>query len=324
MLQNSEEERLIKLKEKLKLFFVKNQEMSANRKDFAEKCEKRMDIISPEAEVKQIIVKIASKTGMIEEIVDIKPACKSVDIFLKYKDAIKKSGSPAFFTYEDAKLSPALLIQEDFALKSEEILNKIKEFLTNCWNSNEIHPIAREEINEILKDPKTHKIFIECLNYFRTQGLISLTEIAYKSLSNSLNQALDKFALSDSVECALTLLILSETFYTEKGMELIYLQREIKRHPYFQNQTFWEKAIKIPGNDNIFGLKFNEEVKNDKLNKEQLDDYKKAAIFIHLMQNLYFPQSFIELIAIGYGKQKMLPENALGILQVTYILKKNF
>lgn len=317
--QKLEEERVDGIKQYLQLYFSKSKELNETREKTEINFSQKMELISKESEVQQIINKNASSTKSIEEIVFTPAVCKSEGI-KRYFEMFTSTHSIEEFKYDESKnkaISSEMIEQLD--QKGQEIMGKMRTILANCWSGN-FSPADKQQFEEFIKGNSERKIFGECFNLYRTQGAFTVTEQAYLAISELLGVLLAQLTKEEDIDCALRMLILAQTYYMEKHvggkMEKIFLQDAIQKHAFWQNRDFWDRAIKSGLEEEEKSEAPEGETEEERTTRLQNASFGRLITFAHNMLHFEIPQSIVQPLVLSYAKSRNLTEDLMQTLQV--------
>ena len=321
--QRFEEDRLELIKDKLRLFYLKSIELSTKRKEVEESYTKSVEKISKELEVSAIISKIASEPRKIEEIVFTRATTKYEDI-LKRFDSMYSKGEPiSSFNFEETRIALQSPERDDSnsAPGSGASPRLLKKVLSDCWSSTETAAGKMSEFKEIIKTPLGRRHFCECLNHYRTQGLFSMPTKAFTFAAKLLSSVLDETHKTDDVDCALRILILSQTYYTEitgksGKLDRVYLQQSIQTHPIWVGKEFWEKAIRASIQEDKDTQVSHKETSEERGLRLQSLVFGKLGTFAHNMIQFGIDKAIVETAIFSHAKENSLSPELIDALHV--------
>lgn len=143
---------------------------------------------------------------------------------------------------------------------------------------------------------------------------------AFASLAELLYLTMDQIQREEDIDSALTLMILSQTYFTDQknaeGIhEKIFLQVALQKHPYWQNVGLWDKAIKGAILDELGPQKFESE--EDRKMREQNVVFGKLGTFSHNMLQFGIPKQVVETMIFGFAQDRQLPAPFIEALKQT-------
>ena len=230
-----EKEFIEKTKNYIKLYFTKSIQESSERKKRLEEMEKTIDSkISIPKEVEN------------EETKEVNT--KKNDVVFSYA----KAKFPKLYEeFNNVKADSKLLINIDALEIAKSDKSNIEDksnastiLLTNCWYAKKIQAADIEEFKKSIQTKEGMKEFCEALKVWRVRGNTEITENGYELVGDLLILALDEASKKESIEVAMSILILSQTYYksVKKGVKE-FLQRYIQKHTIW-TKDFWENVIK--------------------------------------------------------------------------------
>ena len=315
--QKLEEERLDKIKECLLTYFARE---IAFVKSKGEKLNLREDAvkgISNEAEIKMIIATHEKKEKVSDEIAYKKVTCKYENVYQNYNSFTSKSADPGIFDVDKALEIPMESLE-----MSEEMV-PIMHLLTNCWEGKHPSSQEKEEFKERIKTPIGRKIFGECLNKFRKNGMFSMKDESYITIAELMHVTMNIIQEQNDVENALSVMILSQTFYLDKKtdgkVDKMYLQLAIQQHPFWKNKAVWEKAISSAIEEENASQINPDETEADRQMRMQSTVFGKLGTFAHNMLQFEMAKADVELIISSYTTKYSLPVPYVSMLKVTNI-----
>lgn len=293
---------------------------------------KIIDLISKENEIQRIIAEYSSSTKSVEEIGFTRATCKSDRLITKFKNMVQSGKfEESDIKYEDVKNNKdSSDPMESLDENGRKAMEKIRKILADCWNGDDFSRSENKVIfEEIIKGPQERKIFGECFNFYRTKGLFSLTDKAFLAFSNLMECLMKQLTKEEDIDCALRLLILSQTYYIESRsqasikQERIFLQQAIQKDPFWQRAEFWERAIKSGVEEDDKAECPEGETKEEFETRMQNAAFGKLITFAHNMIHFDISQEIVEPIIIKFAKSRNLSEQLIFTLKVhkTYLFK---
>ena len=225
---------------------------------------------------------------------------------------------------------------EEEKLRCKYLTLKILSFAPNSKiYSNKIPNITDEEVDEIdemLKKKQNRIIFMQKLSQFRTRGIFEIPEREYNILSRLFNTIAKTIESDKDYDCAINIIILSQTYYLLKNNNKEYLQNAIMNNEFFKTKQFWETFVNYSIEKE---LAQNKEAKNginenSKDSKESEDNYSNIGniVFSQLlpltdnMVDFGLDLNIVEEIVVPLIKQyKISPELAETVLSMIKMKK---
>ena len=176
-----------------------------------------------------------------------------------------------------------------------------------------IGPISDEEVESLsnsLKKREFRYIFLQRLNNFRGIGIFEIPEREFKIITTFFKTIVDILSEEKEIDlpCTEFILILSQTFFTNKNGERVYIQNEIKGHKFFNNKDFWNIYIKDAINKEINKMKENIKKNNLQFKKISIGSLAFSHIlsFCNNMIDLGMPKEIlIEIIEPLYKEYQL-------------------
>ena len=162
----------------------------------------------------------------------------------------------------------------DLNIEKEKIKvsNLTKKLLTFDGENNIKEIINDEEVNNFYKllndGPKILNFFI-LLNNYRSSGRYEATERSFNIIKNIFNKAQDYLLNNRSILLEGLIIILCQTYYIMKDGQKHYLQNEIKDHPLFKKEDFWNNYLNETLDEDIEKMKKQEKNLNMEISKER-------------------------------------------------------
>ena len=153
-----------------------------------------------------------------------------------------------------------------------KVSNLAKKLLTFDGEKNLNEIINDEEVNklyELLKDRETLLQFFIMLNNYRATGRYEATKRSFDIIKNIFNKAQDFLLNNRDIILEGLILILSETYYIKENGKKLYLQKEIKTHPLFKKEDFWNNYLIETIDEEIEKIKNYEKNSNYIISKEK-------------------------------------------------------
>ena len=222
---------------------------------------------------------------------------------------------------------------EEEKLRCKYLTLKILSFApNNKIYSNKIPNITEEEVDEIdemLKKKQNRIIFTQKLSQFRTRGIFEIPEREYNILSRLFNTIAKTIESDKDYDCAINIIILSQTYYLLKNNNKEYLQNSIMNNEFFKTKQFWETFVNYSIEKE---LAQNKESKNglNENSKESEDNYSNIGniVFSQLlpltdnMVDFGLDLNIIEEIVVPLIKQyKISPELSETVLSMIKMKK---
>jgi len=331
--QTFEEDRIKIFQDKLKLYYAKSCDQFIKKLELERSCAKSVEIISKEGEIENIIKKYQSEMRKIEDISFVRATSKNEGILKQFDIHYSKGESVDKFDYEATKTTVSQLKETDLSNISpgtSKIQRIFKSILADCWTGTDISEEKMAEFNISIKTTQGRKAFCESLNFYRTQGMFSISVKACSVLSKLLLIVLNESQLANEIESALRVLILSQTYYTEfpsktgSSLDRVYLQQSIQSHPIWAEKEFWEKAIR----SRIQELK--DQFKTEQLETQSEKDlmiqssaFGNLGTFAHNMIQFGIPREIVEKLIYQHAKENGLTIECTESLKVYYIIFYN-
>ena len=177
------------------------------------------------------------------------------------------------------------LITEKKKLEIKQLTNKLLYFGLKKRNNKdfkELKEINEKEVDSLEKylNKKEYRIiFLKILNNFRAIGIFDIPKKEFEIICRFFKNIADKISEEKDIDSMKFLLILSQTFYTDKDGQKFYIQKELKGHKLFNEKETMEKYIRFCINEEIEKMK--ENIKRNNLNENK---YSLSTIaFSHLL-----------------------------------------
>ena len=224
------------------------------------------------------------------------------------------------------------LTLEEEKLRCKYLTLKILSFAPiSKMYSNKIPSITEEEVKEIdemLKKRQNRVIFIQKLSQFRTRGIFEIPEREYSILSRLFNSIAKTVESDMDYDCAINIIILSQTYYLLKNNNKEYLQNAIMNNELFKKKQFWETFAQYSIEKEIAQNKETDSKNGENLNNKEYEEKCKNIVFSQLfpitnnMIDFGLDINIVEEIVVPLIDQyKISPELAEAVLS-TINMKK--
>ena len=164
-------------------------------------------------------------------------------LFIHFPSTIKFDESDDKMTFEVYKNSVEFIkekIQQeypDYDEQFEKDKNDLRELLYKLFK--EYDSEKAKKIKEYLMNAKIHSYFLILLSKLRTNNRYEQDKIMIDFLGDILNNILDKSEQTNNYSNSKNCIILSETFYYNKGNEKYYILEKIKNHKWLAKPDYW-------------------------------------------------------------------------------------
>jgi len=169
-----------------------------------------------------------------------------------------------------------------------------------------------------MKEKKARRIFGECMNASRKQGIFFMSSKGYKCVADLLNTLLTIISSDDDIDCAMNIIIMSQTYYhdfkSSKGpAQKVFLQQAIVKHPLWRSEAFWTKALKSPWNSQPNEDKSEEASAED----QKMREFANLTTLTHNMLLFEVERETVEVLILSYAVSKELSEMHVNALKVS-------
>ena len=173
-------------------------------------------------------------------------------------------------------------ISQEIDIKEEKRRFELRKLCFRLFDKEKNINFVKEDLDNLLSfitKEKYRSYFLSYLAKERTKGELKRSEKLIKDLSIILNQILILAEKEKNYNNAKNCLILSQTFYTEKGGIQIYLMDFIKDNKWIHSLQFWQEIIEIEIiNDK---LKLNEE--NPGMDRNKINEKLNSVYFSKIL-----------------------------------------
>ena len=154
------------------------------------------------------------------------------------------------------------LITEKKKLEIKNLTNKLLYFglKKRSKEFKDLKEINEKEVETLEKNfsRKEYRItFLRRLNNFRTIGVFEIPKNEFEIICRYFKNIADYITEEKDNDSMKYVLILPQTFYTNKDGEKYYIQKELKGHKLFNDKEYIEQYIKLRINEEIQKLKAN-------------------------------------------------------------------
>ena len=323
--QKTEEERIESIKNAILLLIEKEEELNKSQITNYDSVREAVNKVSKELEIQNIIKEINPAKKALDEIQYKKVDVKSKKLLEKYDAYYTKGSHTAEFNFESARESIRTGIEEGKDKRTQDIENNIVKILDHCWKDKKPTEEEQTQFIKMMEEKMARKIFCECLNYYRKEGIFCLSNEGYSYVVLLLKQLVTIMERQNDVETVLSLVILTQTFYCEqKGIQnepdRIYLQQAIADHPYFHKRKFWEEVLRLPLNDPSTSSSTDNETEEEKNYRIENEVFVKAGTYAHNMLQFKLDKSFVEEIVFEYANSNNLSKGYVEAIHVIYTI----
>ena len=138
--------------------------------------------------------------------------------------------------------------------------------------------MSENELNDYINFIFTKEIyllkFLECLNNYRATGKYEVSNDLFEILKRTFNKAADYLIDHNTNKDIYNLLIiLSQTFYVQRGDEKYFLQKELKNKEFFRSAKFWSDHLQEIIDEELEN--FENDIKKNKLIMSEQKRQKK-------------------------------------------------
>ena len=159
----------------------------------------------------------------------------------------------------------------DLEKKKIETIDKANKILGYNFDLHifiKTEKMSENELNEYIDFIFTKEIyllkFLECLNNYRSTGRYEISNDLFEILKRIFDKAADYLIDHNTNKDLYNLLIiLSQTFYIQKGGEKYFLQKELKKKEFFRSVKFWTDHLQEIIDEEL--ANFENDIKKNKL-----------------------------------------------------------
>ncbi len=321
MFQKEEQDRINQLRNLFLIYMEKDAGLNVARGEKTAAYTEAVKKISAETEVGRIISDMRTTENSVEDIPFKKMSSRSEAILQKFDSYCAKGGPMSAFNFESARLSASTGVDEDMDEKTQEITSAMKKILNHCWDAKDPSALDHEKFKEYIKDKKGRKIFGECMNQYRKQGIFSMSPHAYSAVAELIYYIISQIEKEEDIDCALSVIILSQTFYCDQknpegGVDRVYLQQSILKHPYWKNEEVWVRALEVPLDTGESASDHADESEEERLFREANEAFVKLGTYAHNMVQFEVDRKVVEKVIFGYAANKQLSKQYVDAIKV--------
>jgi len=319
--QKAEEDRIEILKNSAMKVMEEEEILTSAKNVKLEEGKNAVRKIEKDVEIQSIINSFNCENKEVEDILFKKVPIKAKEILDKFDTYHTRGGKQAPFDFQAARHSVLTGIKEGKDKRTQDIENNFAQILDLCWNDKDTDPAKMKEYKELIKDKAARKIFCECLNHYRKEGIFCMSFKAFSILTYLLRELLNIVETANDIDCALSLMILSQTYYCEqkeldKESARIYLQQEIAEHNLFKKREFWEQVLAQPLNENVVDSEGNKETVEEKKYRLENEVFVKAGTYAHNMLQFKLNRGLVEDIVFTFARSHNLSEQYMKSIEV--------
>lgn len=100
------------------------------------------------------------------------------------------------------------------------------------------------EVRDIVKDQSGRRLWVSFMNGCRAEGKFRLGYQGFCSVAEIMNVVLDECERTADIATSKSCIILSQTFYHNKGIEKEFLQSKITSHSLWRSENVWDAIVK--------------------------------------------------------------------------------
>eukprot|EP00826_Nyctotherus_ovalis_P022585 TRINITY_DN1747_c0_g3_i1.p1 TRINITY_DN1747_c0_g3~~TRINITY_DN1747_c0_g3_i1.p1 ORF type:complete len:506 (+),score=140.43 TRINITY_DN1747_c0_g3_i1:200-1717(+) len=323
--QTMEEERVELIKNAMLTIIKKEQELNPFTELDLKDTWKMVSDIEKSNEVRQVIKLLDPQIKMLEDVILNKIVSRVEKVLEKFNDYYAKGDFAIPFNFE--AVNQAILSGNDSKLdsKAKAINDALTSILDQCWNGKKPNAAELSAFRDIIKLKEARQLFCSCLNCYRKEGLFCMSSNAFVCVAALLKELLVRVNEEKDVDCALSLIVLSQTFYCNgkliDGQTKIYLQQGIANDNLFKKREFWEQVLEQPLASEK-ETKPEEETAEEQKFMEENEVFVKLGTYSHNMLQFGLPKEQVEAISLAYAKKKSLSKEYIDIIQVFHKLKE--
>ena len=301
-------------KEILIKFFERESESEIARIASTNLCDYDIKNLSKDDFFNDLVELCNSHTNKITELEFEQRHTKYDEIIAKFDEHCAKKSPPNDFALESVKLEfiKMKMAEEE---KGIPVSKDVKKILANSWEGKENIEADINTFKEIIKIQKGRESFIDALNQYKKSGLLLMKEAGYKNILKLIYLLMDQIEKDNDIGTALNMVLLSQVFYMDPGSaksleakgKRIFIQLEMKRHSFWQNNILWERAITMC-------LK-TEEIEKLPENEKKQVILEKLNAFIENMLHFEISPDSVQEIIIHCAKSYGLPIDKLKVLR---------
>jgi len=323
--QEMEETRIELLKTNLMEMLNEEEELNIKRDIKLDESKETISKLNKDIEIQSIIKNFNIESKTIEDIEFRKVTVKANEILKKFDAYYTRGGNPTPFDFEAARNAVLTGIEEGKDKRTHEFENTFATILDHCWNDKDIDSLKLKQYKEIIKDKDARKIFFECLNHYRKNGIFCMSIKAFSVLSNLLHELLTVIEATNDIECALSLIILSQTYYYEQKEAhresiRIYLQERIVKHSLFQGREFWQQVLEQPLSKHAASSISEDETTEERKYRLENELFIRAATYAHNMLQFKHSKEVVEDTIFAYVKKCNLSEAYINSIKVMFLI----
>eukprot|EP00826_Nyctotherus_ovalis_P051387 TRINITY_DN6417_c0_g4_i2.p1 TRINITY_DN6417_c0_g4~~TRINITY_DN6417_c0_g4_i2.p1 ORF type:complete len:423 (+),score=134.15 TRINITY_DN6417_c0_g4_i2:515-1783(+) len=320
-IQATEENRLdLAIKTTLKVL-EEEEQLSSSKNVKLDDAREAVSRVDKDAEIQDIIKSFDVKSKTIEEVVFKRVQARAKELLEKFDAYYTRGGNQAPFNFEAARNAVLTGIEEGKDKRTQEIENEFATLLDHCWNDKDIDASRIAKYKETIKEKVARGIFTDCLNHYRKEGIFWMSIKAFSVLTHLLMELLSVAEASNDIDCALSVMILSQTYYYEQkelGKEpaRIYVQQEIADHSLFKRREFWEQVLQQPLNEGSSEIGYEGETVEEKRFRVENEVFVKAGTYAHNMLQFKLDREMAEDIVFKFARERELSEEYLNSIKV--------
>jgi ElaB/YqjD/DUF883 family membrane-anchored ribosome-binding protein len=312
-----EEDQRIDLLKKTMLGILKHEQKLGGAKIEAKI--KLVESIEQNNEIMDVINRMGTLEEGVESINFKKPKTNSEALLKKFDEFYAKNGSAVAFNYENAVKSIQSGVDDTIDEQTQEIIKTLNKYISACWDGKGISAADTDLFTDLMKDKTNRKLFCECMNQYRRNGIFSMTDNGYKHVSALFKNVANAIETAGDISAVKSLIILSETYYYEQkgteGSDRIYLQQTLTKHKYFHSEEFWKQMIEEPFEE---VAKQEEETEEEKQMREVNEVFSRLGTYAHNMLQFEMDKKVVEDIILTYADKKNLPKPYKDAIQVLF------
>ena len=323
-LENAERNRIKFLKEIILDQLNKEKKLNLSRGVNIEEAIKSVMQIPDEKEISDLITRMEPKSKVVEEIKYEKVQCINENLIKKYDKHCMTQKNPLGFDIASAQQSIETGVSDRVDKDTQDITKTLNKLIATCWEGKtNLSSPDIDQFKQIVAKETGRTLFCHCLNKYRKQGKFSMSPLAFASLAKLLREFMDYIKTYEDINNALSIIILSETYYTEQddqkgSLTKIYIQQGISGHEYFKEENFWKKVIALPLDRGEIQEEDPDESEEEKKYRESNEIFARLGTYAHNMLQFNIEKEMVEKIIFEYAESKGLSKQYMDVIQVWF------
>jgi hypothetical protein len=237
----------------------------------------------------------------------------------KFIDDTRTGESPKIHSFEVSPYGTTFRVPEQKNTLEDSALLKMN---IKCWESIALTEEDHRSFLEIIRKAEARKSWLYFLNERRIKGQFAVPAASFTVLSRLMNEFLDSICDDMDEYSAKMAIVLSQTFYCERGGVKVYLQSVLGNHRLWTSEQIWLLMIEDGINKEMQNYSQFCTDETSEAHREQMSAIlvSQLSSYIHIMQSFQIAASFIKIVCTSLTEKYKITkevENMINYNQLT-------